>query len=230
MMGINWDEIDNVMLDMDGTLLDLHFDNFFWLTYLPEHYAKKFPGQEEKARHWMTQQLKYRRGSLEWYCTDFWTKELDIEIIALKQEVSHLINERPHVMRFLTALAVAKKNRMLVTNAHPKSVELKFSKTQISSLLDCVITSHDYGHPKESQKFWHKFARDYQFDPKKTLFIDDSISVLRAAREFGIKYILCIDSPDSMLQTKPCKEFPSISHFNEILNATGGLSNAQNTN
>ena len=74
MMGINWDEIDNVMLDMDGTLLDLHFDNFFWLTYLPEHYAKKFPGQEEKARHWMSQQLKYRHGSLEWYCTDFWTK------------------------------------------------------------------------------------------------------------------------------------------------------------
>ena len=212
MMAINWDETDNVMLDMDGTLLDLHFDNFFWLTYLPEHYAKKFPGQEEKARHWMSQQLKYRHGSLEWYCTDFW------------------INERPHVMRFLKALAVAKKNRMLVTNAHPKSVELKFSKTQISPLLDSVITSHDYGHPKESQKFWHKFARDYQFDPKKTLFIDDSTSVLRAAREFGIKYILCIDSPDSMLQTKPCKEFPSISHFNEILNATGGLSNAQNTN
>jgi putative hydrolase of the HAD superfamily len=167
MMGINWDEIDNVMLDMDGTLLDLHFDNFFWLTYLPEHYATKFPGQEEKARHWLSQQLKDRRGSLEWYCTDFWTKELDIEIIALKHEVSHLINQRPYVIRFLKALAVAKKNRMLVTNAHPKSVELKFSKTQISSLLDCVITSHDYGHPKESQKFWHKFARDYQFDSKK---------------------------------------------------------------
>ena len=229
-MEIKWHEIDYVMLDMDGTLLDLHFDNFFWLTYLPKHYAKKFPGQEEKARCSLYKQLKDRRGSLEWYCTDFWSKELDIEIISLKKEVSHLIKQRPNIISFLKALNTAKKTRMLVTNAHPKSVELKFSKTQISSLLDCVITSHDYGYPKESQNFWHSFAQDYQFDSKKTLFIDDSISVLRAAREFGIKHILCIDSPDSTLQAKPCKEFPSISHFSEILSVSGGLSNAVHTN
>ena len=36
---LDWSVIDTVMLDMDGTLLDLQFDTWFWLTLVPEHYA-----------------------------------------------------------------------------------------------------------------------------------------------------------------------------------------------
>ncbi|HBT55971.1 MAG TPA: haloacid dehalogenase, partial [Pseudomonas sp.] len=32
---LNWNAIDTVLLDMDGTLLDLHFDNHFWLEHMP---------------------------------------------------------------------------------------------------------------------------------------------------------------------------------------------------
>ncbi|MCP4043692.1 MAG: haloacid dehalogenase, partial [Gammaproteobacteria bacterium] len=32
---INWNSIHTVLLDMDGTLLDLHFDNQFWLEHVP---------------------------------------------------------------------------------------------------------------------------------------------------------------------------------------------------
>ena len=39
-MMLPWFEIDTVMFDMDGTLLDLHFDNFFWLKLVPEHFSK----------------------------------------------------------------------------------------------------------------------------------------------------------------------------------------------
>ena len=35
-----WPDIDTVLLDMDGTLLDLHFDNHFWLELLPQRYAE----------------------------------------------------------------------------------------------------------------------------------------------------------------------------------------------
>ncbi|NLD01354.1 MAG: haloacid dehalogenase, partial [Gammaproteobacteria bacterium] len=41
MQQLPWAHIDTVLLDMDGTLLDLHFDNFFWLKYLPQCYAEK---------------------------------------------------------------------------------------------------------------------------------------------------------------------------------------------
>ena len=38
---IDWDSIDTVLLDMDGTLLDLHFDNYFWTEHLPDIYSRK---------------------------------------------------------------------------------------------------------------------------------------------------------------------------------------------
>ena len=37
-----WDEIDTVLLDMDGTLLDLHFDNHFVITSYSIHYTKLY--------------------------------------------------------------------------------------------------------------------------------------------------------------------------------------------
>lgn len=33
---IAWQEVDTVLLDMDGTLTDLAFDNYFWQTLVPE--------------------------------------------------------------------------------------------------------------------------------------------------------------------------------------------------
>ena len=30
--GIDWTQLDTILLDMDGTLLDLEFDNHFWGT------------------------------------------------------------------------------------------------------------------------------------------------------------------------------------------------------
>ena len=41
---INWKNIDTVLLDMDGTLLDLHFDNHFWQTFVPLRYAQQHAG------------------------------------------------------------------------------------------------------------------------------------------------------------------------------------------
>ena len=38
---INWHDIDTVLLDLDGTLLDLHFDNYFWCQHLPLCYARR---------------------------------------------------------------------------------------------------------------------------------------------------------------------------------------------
>ena len=35
----DWRAIDTVLLDMDGTLLDLRFDNYFWLELVPRKYG-----------------------------------------------------------------------------------------------------------------------------------------------------------------------------------------------
>jgi FMN phosphatase YigB (HAD superfamily) len=45
-----WEAIDTVLLDMDGTLLDLRFDNYFWMEFLPERYAERHGLTPEQAR------------------------------------------------------------------------------------------------------------------------------------------------------------------------------------
>lgn len=214
---IDWRAIDTVLLDMDGTLLDLHFDNYFWLTHLPARYAQHHGLCPDEASQKLHQLFHETRGTLNWYCLDFWTRNLEVNIRQLKEEVQHLIAERPHVMQFLRALQAADKQRILITNAHRESLDLKLAVTGIERELDKIISSHDYGYPKEDQQFWHTLAEHVQFNPSTTLFIDDSLAVLGAAERYGIKHLCAIRQPDSKKGAIDTLHFPAINHFDDLL-------------
>jgi len=215
---IDWHNIDTVLLDMDGTLLDLHFDNYFWLEHLPKRYSQQSERDESVVRAELQQRMTARQGTLNWYCTDFWSEELNVDIVHLKREILHLVNERPQVVDFLRVLGEMGKDRILVTNAHRDSVNIKFSVTVIEPLLDRVISSHDYGWPKEDQNFWRALQLNMPFDPARTLFIDDSEPVLLSAEKYGIAHLLCIAQPDSQQPDKLVKRFPVIEAFDQIVN------------
>ena len=101
---IDWNDIESVFLDLDGTLLDLRFDNHFWVEFIPEHYAQHHQLAPEKARADVLARMKELRGTLDWYCTDFWSRELNLDIIALKAAKRHLIRTRPGAQAFLATL------------------------------------------------------------------------------------------------------------------------------
>lgn len=214
---INWSDIDTVLLDMDGTLLDLHFDNHFWLHHLPKRYAETHNIDEAVANQTLSAHIERERGTLNWYCLDYWTEALNINIVDLKREVMHLIQIRPHVELFLRQLQEQGKQVWLLTNAHPDSVDLKMEKTQLDTLLNKIISSHEFDLPKESAVFWKRLCSREQFDPERTLFIDDTEVVLDAAQQFGIKHLLCIRQPDSKKELRGKLDFPAIHHFDEIL-------------
>lgn len=212
----DWQGIDTVLLDMDGTLLDLHFDNFFWLEHLPRRYAEHFDLCPEQATRDLHGRFNSKQGTLDWYCTEYWSKELGVDIPALKREIDYLIAERPHVQEFLQELGKEGKQRILITNAHHQSLDLKLSVTCIGSLLDKIISSHSYGYPKEDQAFWEKLSEEITFDPARTLFIDDSEAILRSAETFGIGHLLCIEQPDSKKQPRLTTAYPAIQHFSQL--------------
>ena len=216
-MLIDWDDIDTVLLDMDGTLLDLQFDNFFWNTYLPKRYAELRNISLQEANKLIFMMSDKIKGTLNWYSTEYWSKELAVDIYQLKKEISSQIKIRPFVQEFLDQLKLRGKRRILVTNAHPQSLELKISITKIDILLDSIYTSHQFHHPKESQKFWQALSCKEIFNPKKTLFIDDSIGILEAANQYGIKHLLGISQPDSKKNAVSLDSFSSITSFDEIL-------------
>lgn len=219
----NWSEIETVLLDMDGTLLDLHFDNFFWMEHTPKALAKKHNISLEQAKVELKKQNDAVYGQLEWYCLDYWQKELDLPIVELKREIAHLIRLRPDTIPFLDALKAAGKEVILVTNAHPNSLSLKVEKTQLDSHIDQLISCHVYNQSKESQTLWQLLQADLQFDPDKTLFVDDSERILNSASQFGIKHLLAVANPDSKVAAKTIAGFENVLDYRDLIDDKGEL-------
>ena len=202
-----WEKIDTVLLDMDGTLLDLHFDNVFWLDYMPQYYADKNNLSRAQADAYLQPLLASYTGTIQWYCVEFWSQKLDLPIKQMKQEMSHLIDLRANSAAFLHALRAAGKQCVLVTNAHRDSLHIKLEKVHLAPLLDVIVSSHDYGYPKEDQRFWHSLSEQIGYQPERSLFIDDSLPVLRSAQGYGIGHLRAVLQPDSQGPDKNCEEF-----------------------
>ncbi len=214
---IDWSRIDTVFLDMDGTLLDLHFDNHFWLEHVPRRYAEARGIALEKAREELLSRYKDLEGTLEWYCIDHWSRELGLDIALLKEEVDHLIAVHPHVVDFLDRMRTLDKRTVLVTNAHQKSLALKLDRTRLGGHLDSVVCSHDFGLPKEDPRFWDRLYQAESFEKARTLFVDDSPKVLASARSYGIRWLLQVLRPDSREGAREAEGYDAIHDFSELL-------------
>jgi putative hydrolase of the HAD superfamily len=214
---VAWDQIDKVFLDMDGTLLDLHFDNYFWLEHVPLRYAQGRGCSLEFAKEQLFRRYRAVEGTLDWYCVDYWSRELGLDVALLKEEVDHLINVHPNVIEFLDSVRRQGKRIVLVTNAHTKSLALKLDRTRLGGHLDAVICAHDLGLPKEDPDFWKRLEEREPFDPERTLFVDDNVRVLDSAAAHGIRHLVAVSQPDSRSPRKDAGPFPAIDSFREIM-------------
>ncbi|MEX0899696.1 MAG: GMP/IMP nucleotidase [Gammaproteobacteria bacterium] len=213
---LDWPRIDTVLLDMDGTLLDLRFDNWFWQELLPERWgAVRGLGLMEAQRQ-LKPMFEREEGTLNWYCLEHWTRTLGLDVAALKREHENEIRVHPYVIDFLDAVRGHGKRVVLVTNAHRHALDIKLGATGIGGHFDAVHSSHDYGAPKESPDFWQRLAVREPFDSDRTLFVDDSRAVLEAAREYGIAHVIAVAKPDSMRPTRTHEGFRHIHDFREL--------------
>ena len=214
---LEWTHIETVLLDMDGTLLDLNFDNQFWQEHVPRRYAEQHKLSPESARSELLQRYRKVEGTMDWYCLDYWTRELGLDIALLKEEVDHLIAVHPYVVEFLDWARGGGRRVLLVTNAHGKSLNLKMERTQLGGHFDAIVCAHDLGLPKEDSDFWGRLQAVQPFDPCKTLLVDDSLSVLQSARRYGIRHLMAVHQPDSQRPPREIRDFPSIRTFLDIM-------------
>ena len=218
---LNWNDIDTVLLDMDGTILDLHFDTRFWMHHVPEIYGARRGLDRDAAWALMQTELKRVEGTLQWYCLDYWREQLGLDLVKMKDDLAHLIRYRDGAREFLSALRGSQRRVILVTNAHLSSLSLKLQRTDLGNLLDGTVSSHELGHAKESALFWPELRARHDFDPQRTLFVDDSLPVLRAAKQFGIAHLLAVAKPDSQQPGQETDEFPTLHEFCDIMPGTG---------
>jgi 5'-nucleotidase len=194
---VDWGSIDTVLVDMDGTLLDLNFDNRFWREIVPQRYARLHGMTLDEARESLAPRFAAKVGTLEWYCLDHWTRDLGLDLKTLKREHRAHIRFLPGAQDFLARVRARGKRLVVVTNAHRDTFEVKAEHTGIDRLVDSVVSSHDFSAPKESAAFWHALERHAPFDVERTLLLEDSLPVLAAARAYGIRHIVAIRRPDS---------------------------------
>lgn len=214
---IDWSSIDTILLDMDGTLLDLNFDLHFWLEYLPLVYANKHNISHQQSKDKIRPMLEAEQGKLHWYCLDYWQKVFELDIVKLKQDTAHLIQIHPFVLEFLEQARQHNKRICLVTNAHRKTLQLKMHVTNLEGYFDEIISSHDYNVAKEEQGFWQKLEQEIHFKKEKSIFFDDSVSVLESAKKFGIGTVVAISKPSSKIEAKKVEGFINIETFEHTL-------------
>ena len=210
-------EITHVLLDMDGTLLDKYFDDYFWEHLVPEKFAEKNSVSFGKAKEELLKKYKSHEETLNWTDIDFWSRELGLDILALKEQIRHLIEVHPHVENFLELMRTRNKMVYIATNAHDKVLAMKLKKTEIGRYLTGAITSAEIGFPKEKLEFWRRAEEKLGFRKEHTLFVDDTIAVLRTAKEYGIGYIVYKARGNSKAAPGHSPDFTTVMDFNELL-------------
>jgi 5'-nucleotidase len=213
---LDWSAIDTVMLDMDGTLLDLQFDTWFWLTLVPAHYAALHGISVEEAKLRLRPKFVGIAHTLQWYCIDYWTRELGLEIAALKRTVQGRVGYLPGAEAFLQRLSSSGKRVVLVTNSHPETLAIKDERVALTRYFHAIYSTHAFGVPKEHADFWPLLSNQENFDPKRALFVDDSMPVLESARRFGIAHIRAVRQPDSGAPAQNTRDFIGIDGVAEL--------------
>ena len=214
---VDWRAIDTVLVDMDGTLLDLAFDNFFWRDVVPQRYALLHDLTVPAARELLSPRFAAKVGTLEWYCLDHWTRDLGFDLKTLKREHREHIRFLPGARDFLTAVRARGKRVSIVTNAHRDTFEVKAERTGIDRLVDSVVCSHDFAAPKESSAFWQALEQHAPFDGQRTLLVEDSLAVLTAARAHGVRHTVAIRRPDSSEPPRTITEFIAVDGVLELV-------------
>jgi putative hydrolase of the HAD superfamily len=210
-------QCETLMLDMDGTILDLAFDNYVWTDLVPRRYAAANKLSFEAAREELFARYRAIQGDLQWYCLDHWNDRLGIDVVKIHHDVTYRIGYLPGALEFLRTVAAQDKRVLLVTNSHPDTLYLKDAVTGLGDYFDGIYSSHTYGHPKESRNFWQALQEDVDFDVETTLFVDDSQPVLRSARDYGVRMLVTVTRPDTSEPVRRGSEFHGVEGVGDLL-------------
>ena len=215
---LNWDRIDDVLLDMDGTLLDRHFDNFFFEEELPRRYAAAQGLSFEAARACLMAMYRSVEGQLAWTDLHYWSDRVGIDVVSMHKELDHMIGFLPGAEGFLQELRTRGKRIIVVTNAHQAGVAVKSAKTGLSRYVDRIVDAFEVGYLKMRSEYWPACRRLLKFDPMRSLYIDDDESCLQAAKQYGIGAIIHSAKSSSHLPAVFSANFASVERLSTLLN------------
>lgn len=217
MKSFDWTGVDDVLLDMDGTLLDRDFDNFFFEEELPRRYAALHRMDETTAREKLFALYRAVEGELAWTDLHYWTRTLGIDVVALTQELSGRIGYLPGAEAFLQEVRVKRKRVTVLTNAHAEGVAIKNKKTGIDKQVDRIVNAFEVGCLKMRSDYWPACRTLVGFDPSRSLYIDDDEACLAAAQAFGIRHIYQSARSSTKLPPHPSDRYTPLENLQALI-------------
>lgn len=208
---------DTLMLDMDGTILDLAYDNYMWMTHVPQRWASQNGMSLEQARRHLFEKFGAAQGDLRWYCLDHWSEHLGLDVAQLHRDNHERIGFLPGALEFLQRVRESRVRLLLVTNSHQATLDLKDEVTGLTAYFDGIYTSHAFGFAKERQEFWHALRDATDFDPATTMFVDDNPTVLQSAATYGVQHPVVISRPDTSRPRHDTCEFVAVEGLADLI-------------
>ena len=202
---------------MDGTLLDLAYDDFIWNELLPIRYAEQHNCTLEQSKETLFSFYQQHNHTLKWYSSRFWTSQVDVDVLALQIEYKHKVAKRQGCIELLSYLKENNYPMWIATNADYAGLQFKLEETGLRDYFDVIVSSETLGHAKEFIEFWQVLQQEHPFDPSNCYFIDDTEKVLNGAKTFGIEQLYSIQQPSSAKSARETCNYPMLSALTDLI-------------
>ena len=209
-------DIECLLIDMDGVILDNAYDNDFWQNQIPEVIADSKGIAFDDAKRLAIQIFNYKKNTKDWYDVDYWSNMLNIDIEAQKRSEKSFsrISLYDGVIDTLSVLK-NKTKMILITNAHRKTLNIKLEKYNLTPYFDEMVCSHELNYVKEDIQLWYMLRSKYRLDYEKTLLVEDTINNINVGLSAGISGAIYVGDEKFTVSDKKIK----LSSINQILSA-----------
>ena len=209
-------DIECLLIDMDGVILDNTYDNDFWQNQIPEVIADSKGIAFDDAKRLAIQIFNYKKNTKDWYDVDYWSNMLNIDIEAQKRSEKSFsrISLYDGVIDTLSVLK-NKTKMILITNAHRKTLNIKLEKYNLTPYFDEMVCAHELNYVKEDIQLWYMLRSKYRLDYEKTLLVEDTINNINVGLSAGISGAIYVGDEKFTVSDKITK----LSSINQILSA-----------
>ena len=190
-------DIECLLIDMDGVLLDNTYDNNFWQNQIPNVLAEKKNITFDDAKRLAIQIFNFKKNTKDWYDVDYWSNMLDIDIEAQKKSEASLSKIKLYDNVIYTLSELKKDMRLiLITNAHRKTLNIKLGKFNIEPYFHEMVCAHELYYVKEELQLWHMLRSRYRLDFNKTVLVEDTLNNINVALSAGVSSAVYVGDED----------------------------------